>query len=373
MSLLPYKSSGWNTHSERKLREIDFPLFDGDQTHFTLRRFYIGPRETYVPAALDTVDAVYNGVAASITGTASTDLVAFASAKKFLTGDPVLLTVTTGLTGLTTATTYYLIRISDTTFKLATTRALAIAGTAINITADGTGTLTPSAAYLVEQSTLTDADADQYTYERLFATVPASWSDYDKSFAHEFPAFAATSFGVFTVSFTTITWNGTSHTINTGGFSAGDRVYVNVKYTFNNTVVQQTFMTLVISAPSGSTTAIAGISVVGPGTFSSVSGTISLATIGRLAPKNIAADGREQCDYALVSSATLAASLPLVQPFTPVDSTGAETDTLSLTTVPTAAAYAALVAAGTEIVVACTRSRYLGNIFVRKTQLVPAL
>ena len=43
-----------------------------------------------------------------------------------------------GFTGLTTGSFYYAIRLSDSTFKLATTAALAGAGTGIDITADGT-------------------------------------------------------------------------------------------------------------------------------------------------------------------------------------------------------------------------------------------
>lgn len=62
-----------------------------------------------------------------------------------LTGTRVRLTTTTTLpAGLALATDYYVIRLSDTTFKLATTYANAIAGTAINITSTGTGTHTIS-------------------------------------------------------------------------------------------------------------------------------------------------------------------------------------------------------------------------------------
>lgn len=53
----------------------------------------------------------------------------------------------TVITGLTNATTYYVIRITATTFSLATTRALAVAGTAIALTGDGTGTHTFTATY----------------------------------------------------------------------------------------------------------------------------------------------------------------------------------------------------------------------------------
>lgn len=60
-----------------------------------------------------------------------------------LVGTRVRLTTTTTLpAGLAVATDYYVIKVSDTTFKLATSYANAIAGTAINITDAGTGTHT---------------------------------------------------------------------------------------------------------------------------------------------------------------------------------------------------------------------------------------
>lgn len=62
-----------------------------------------------------------------------------------LTGTRVRLTTTTTLpAGLALATDYFVIRAGDSTFKLATTYANAIAGTQINITDAGTGTHTAS-------------------------------------------------------------------------------------------------------------------------------------------------------------------------------------------------------------------------------------
>jgi len=60
-----------------------------------------------------------------------------------LTGTKVRLTTTTTLpAGLALATDYYVIKLSDSTFKLATSYANAVAATAINITSTGTGTHT---------------------------------------------------------------------------------------------------------------------------------------------------------------------------------------------------------------------------------------
>lgn len=87
------------------------------------------------------------GQSDTFTADASTDVCTYTSSasvpSNILTGTRVRLTTTTTLpAGLATATDYYVIRVSDTTFKLATSHANAIAGTAINITDAGTGTHT---------------------------------------------------------------------------------------------------------------------------------------------------------------------------------------------------------------------------------------
>ena len=80
---------------------------------------------------------------------AGTDVCTYTSTasipSNILTGTRVRLTTTTTLpAGLALATDYYVIKVSDTTFKLATSYANAVAGTAINITDAGTGTHTVS-------------------------------------------------------------------------------------------------------------------------------------------------------------------------------------------------------------------------------------
>lgn len=80
-----------------------------------------------------------NGTAlTSVAGEADDDLLT-KTAHGLYTGDRVIITFASGFTGLTTATAYYVIRASADTFKLATTYANALAGTGIDITADGTG------------------------------------------------------------------------------------------------------------------------------------------------------------------------------------------------------------------------------------------
>lgn len=74
------------------------------------------------------------------------------------TGAPVQFTNSGGAlpTGLTSGTTYYAIRVSATTVRLATTHALALAGTAISYTDAGTGTHTVAYGARIKRLTATD-------------------------------------------------------------------------------------------------------------------------------------------------------------------------------------------------------------------------
>lgn len=89
------------------------------------------------------------GYGDTFTADASTDIITMTSTtnrpSNILTGTRVRLTTTTTLPGgLALATDYYVIKVTDSTFKLATSYANAVAGTAINITDAGTGTHTMS-------------------------------------------------------------------------------------------------------------------------------------------------------------------------------------------------------------------------------------
>lgn len=84
---------------------------------------------------------------ATFTADAGTDICTYTSTtsipSNILVGTRVRFTTTTTLPApLATATDYYVIRIDNTTFKVATSYANAIAGTAIDITTTGTGTHT---------------------------------------------------------------------------------------------------------------------------------------------------------------------------------------------------------------------------------------
>jgi len=103
------------------------------------------------PITSTAADATTNtlGYGDTFTADAGTDTCTWTSTTNYsyntLVGTRVRLTTTTTLPApLATATDYYVIKVTDTTFKLATTYANAIAGTAINITDAGTGTHTMS-------------------------------------------------------------------------------------------------------------------------------------------------------------------------------------------------------------------------------------
>jgi len=87
------------------------------------------------------------GQSDTFTADAGTDVCTWTSTANIpsnvLTGTKVRLTTTTTLpAGLAIATDYYVIKVTDSTFSLATSYANAVAGTAINITDAGTGTHT---------------------------------------------------------------------------------------------------------------------------------------------------------------------------------------------------------------------------------------
>lgn len=89
------------------------------------------------------------GFGDTFTADDTTDICTYTSTanipSNILTGTRVQLTTTVSLpVGLATATDYYVIKVSDTTFSLATSYANAVAGTAINFTTAGVGTHTIS-------------------------------------------------------------------------------------------------------------------------------------------------------------------------------------------------------------------------------------
>ncbi len=83
------------------------------------------------------------GLPATLSGTGAmaTEIITFATPHNLRTGDKLTITLGT-MVGPVDASTVFAIVLTSTTIKLATTLALAGAGTAVNITTDGTATFT---------------------------------------------------------------------------------------------------------------------------------------------------------------------------------------------------------------------------------------
>ena len=106
--------------------------------------------ENVIKASLKYHQDVYNNVSAAFTADAGTNIITHASlvdSANGLNGNDIRAVTFTNSggalpAGLSAATTYWLIRVSNTTSKVATTWQNALAGTAIDITDAGTGTHT---------------------------------------------------------------------------------------------------------------------------------------------------------------------------------------------------------------------------------------
>lgn len=90
------------------------------------------------------ITAFHTALSQTFTADSSTDIMTISGGTMPITGTAVTVSNSGGAlpTGLSAATNYFIIKLSSTTFKLATTRANANASTAIDITSNGSGTNT---------------------------------------------------------------------------------------------------------------------------------------------------------------------------------------------------------------------------------------
>jgi hypothetical protein len=95
------------------------------------------------------IEYTNNVVTNVVTFDNTTDKVAF-TAHPFVVGDPVKFSGGVMPTGLTAGVTYFVTAPTANDFKLATTLAAALAGTVINFTTDGSGTITLTSAAMTE-------------------------------------------------------------------------------------------------------------------------------------------------------------------------------------------------------------------------------
>ena len=210
------------------------------------------------------------------------------------------------------------------------------------------------------------------TWVRQWSTVPAQWQE-PQEYAYTYPASSGGAIGgVYNVTAITASAANVVLTTATTGITAGEGVFVSVKFVNSGLSVQTSFYTGALAVTN--TTLTIGLGTIGfVGSFTNVSGIVTEAVVARAQPRTIPVASLIQHDYALSSTSSLDTDLPLNPVFTPIDNaTGAETSELSTTTTPLASQYAQLVVNSSLICVECTRRRYLGNIYERATRYVPA-
>lgn len=95
------------------------------------------------------------------------------TAHRLQTGQELAYVSGTGFTGLTAGTSYFVIRLGADTFKLATTRANALAGTAINITTDGTSGIFQTIVWQNDGEAEADVFGESLT--RSYVTLWVNW------------------------------------------------------------------------------------------------------------------------------------------------------------------------------------------------------
>jgi hypothetical protein len=110
----------------------------------------------------------------SITGAASTDIITKAS-HGLSTGDRFQFTALTGGAGLTINTRYWVIRLDANTFSLATTKALATAGTAIDFTTN-ISTASGNPEYAIAKSAMKDR---RYPQEQGAGFIHETWCTFN--------------------------------------------------------------------------------------------------------------------------------------------------------------------------------------------------
>jgi N4-gp56 family major capsid protein len=104
---------------------------------------YAGVRFVESPAAVQSAGVVGPVIASGATAyIATTDVFTITTDIGLVTGDRIKVTSITGGAPLAAGTTYYVIKLTGTTFKIATTLANARAGTAIDITTDSSAQVT---------------------------------------------------------------------------------------------------------------------------------------------------------------------------------------------------------------------------------------
>lgn len=244
------------------------------------------------------------------------------------------------------------------------------------------GVPTSSSYFLVGEENFRSIGGGLLQWERVWATVPTSWWEYE-NFAYTYPSYicpisigtaAAVSAITDGVTFCRLSTTAT-------GIAGGDVVYVAVTYTRGAGSSKSLNMFAVAqNASSGSWVDILPLFVGVGVTYTGVGGSIVEVGTGRTATETLVVSSRVVHDYAKVNgggsiTGRLDTDLPLIDAFTAIDSIGNRTMTLSTGTAsrPDSNAYQSMVRNGVEIVAEQSiRERWRGNIYVRKTRFVQA-
>ena len=226
--------------------------------------------------------------------------------------------------------------------------------------------------YLVSEDNQTDLGGGMMQWDRVYARIPTSWSE-GEEFAYTFPAFIASATAGSDQTITSISDSGVNYSVSSAlAFATGDQVHISVSYVRDSITFFVGQYVRIIGGTSGSSALVPGI-FPGTGTFSSVAGVITKEAPARTTQKTDLVPSQVTHEYALTSTTALETNLPIIDEFTPVDATGAETITLNTSTKPTAAAYAAMINKNTQLVAQdSVRRRWLGNIYERTTRFVVA-
>lgn len=230
-----------------------------------------------------------------------------------------------------------------------------------------------SSAYLVDEQVDEKSPAFVY-FRRLFATIPASHTE-RTSGTWSFPGFTAS--GGLEAGKTITAHNDSTQafTVAAHGYSNGDTVIYKIRQESLFGRVYNSQGTTTISSVTTDTFILDGVKL---NALPFDSGTVLRSSIPVPArdPFTSQVDVALEMDYFLpgvTSGITTVDDITLTQTFRPLDAAGDTTDTLSATTIPTAAEYFAMVTSGEFIPVECDLERYLGNIYRRVTRYVRAL
>jgi len=233
-----------------------------------------------------------------------------------------------------------------------------------------------SNAYFVDDQGFSDVTAGVTTWGRKWATIPASWSEYEDT-SYEFPSYTVGTVYGSTFNVTNIATSGANVVLTTSATNvvAGDTLFLNLLFTRSSRAYRFTYFTTALAASSGLSITVKN-QFPNSGNFTNVSGIVCETQIARNLPEQLVVSSRILHDYALSSEGSLDTDLPAIEAWSAITYQGYQTKVLSTggATIPSSEDYFQMMKNGTEIAVErSSRSRYMGNIYVRRTRFVTAL